>query len=195
DGKIYSARLGPHESDGVYSGVPDDRWAFTTHTTPLNYAAAGALAAASRVLRGYDDALAAQCLKIATQVWSQEHSHPPALFRSFNTTGGKLDEEEVKAAVELLIATHGEATYRKRLEALQPTIRKDFSDLGWLAARALPFMDARFKRSLATTVKDFESRQRAELARNPFGVPISTSTWGGSMAAVEYAMHAYFLHQ
>ena len=195
DGKIYSARLGPHESDGVYSGVPDDRWAFTTHTTPLNYAAAGALAAASRVLRGYDDALAAQCLKIATQVWSEEHSHPPALFRSFNTTGGELDEEEVKAAVELLIATHGEATYRKRIEALQPTIRKNFFDLGWLAARALPFMDARFKRSLAMTVKDFESRQSAELARNPFGVPISTGTWGGSMAAVEYATHAYFLHQ
>src|SRR6185312_3607054 len=67
DGKIYSARLKPLETDGVYSGAPDDRWAFTTHTTPLNYAADGALAAASRVLRGYDDALAAQCLKIATQ--------------------------------------------------------------------------------------------------------------------------------
>jgi endoglucanase len=195
DGKIYSARLGPHDTDGTYSGAPDDRWAFTTHTTPLNYAAAAALAAASRVLKGYDDALAAQCLKIAAQVWSDEHSHPPALFRSFNTTGGELDQEEVKAAVELLIATHGDATYRKRLQALQPAIRKNFSELGWLAARALPFMDSSFKGALAATVKDLESRQKAELAKNPFGVPISTGTWGGSMAAVEFAVHSYFLHQ
>ena len=195
DGKIYSARLGPLQSDGIYSGTPDDRWAFTTHTTPLNYGAAAALAAASRVLRGYDDALAAQCLKVAMQVWKDEHSGPPAIYRSFNTTGGELDEEEVKAAVELLLATHGEALYQKRLAALLPTIRKKFFELGWLAARAVPFMDSRFKRSLAAAAKDFESQENARLAANPFGVPISTGTWGGSMAAVEYAVHSYFLHQ
>jgi endoglucanase len=54
DGRIYSPRLGPLDTDGNYSGVPDDRWAFTSHTTPLNYAAAASLAAASRVLRGFD---------------------------------------------------------------------------------------------------------------------------------------------
>jgi endoglucanase len=58
DGKIYSPKLGALDSDGVNSGLPDDRWAFTTHTSALNYAAAGALAAASRVLKGFDDALA-----------------------------------------------------------------------------------------------------------------------------------------
>jgi len=195
DGKIYSARLGLADTDGVYSGVPDDRWAFTTHTTPLNYEAAASLAAASRVLQGYDDALAAQCLKTATQVWAYEHSHPPAIFRSFNTTGGELDEDEVRAAVELLLSTHGEAIYRNRLQALLPTIRQHFVDLGWLAARALPYMDAQFKRSVGGALKEFEAQQNAELARNPFGVPISTGTWGGSMAAVSYAMHSYFLHQ
>src|SRR5690606_41172470 len=40
----------------------DDRWAFTTATTALNYGSAAALAAASRALRGYDDALAEECL-------------------------------------------------------------------------------------------------------------------------------------
>jgi hypothetical protein len=98
DGKIYDSHLGPLESNGISSGVPDDRWAFTTHTTPLNYGAAAALAAASRVLRGHDDALADKCLKTAVQVWTDEHSHPPAIFRSFNTTGGELEDEEVVAA-------------------------------------------------------------------------------------------------
>jgi hypothetical protein len=74
---------------------PDDRWAFTTHITALNYGAAAASAAASRVLRGYDDALADKCLQTAIRVWADEHSHPPAIFRSFNTTGGELEDEEV----------------------------------------------------------------------------------------------------
>jgi endoglucanase len=195
DGRIYDPRLGRLESDGIHSGVPDDRWAFTSHTTPLNYAAAAALAAASRVLRGYDDPLAARCLHTATQVWKDEHGHPPVIFRSFNTTGGELDVEEVKAAVELLIATDGEGPYRVRLKALLPTIKNNFAELGWLAARALPFMDREFKSSLAEALSQFRARAEAELAKNPFGVPISTGTWGGSSAAAGFAVGMYYLHQ
>jgi hypothetical protein len=51
----------------ISSGVPDDRWAFTTHTTPLNYGAVAALAEASRVLHGYDDAQAQRCRGSLTQ--------------------------------------------------------------------------------------------------------------------------------
>jgi endoglucanase len=195
DGKIYSARLGPLESDGIYSGVPDDRWAFTTHTTPLNYEAAGALAAASRVLRGYDDALATRCLDTAVKVWTEEHSHAPVIFHSFNTTGGDLDDAEVKAAVELLIATHGDAVYRTRLKALLPVIQKNFIGLGWIAVRALPYMDAAFKNSLAAATSRYNAQQDTELSRNPFGVPINTGTWGGSETVAAFAVHNYFLHQ
>ncbi len=194
DGRIYSAKLGPLQTEGEYSGVPDDRWAFTSHTTPLNYAAAAALAAASRVLRGYDDTLANQCLSIAQRVWKEEHSHPPVIFNSFNTTGGPLDDEETKAAVELLIATKGSA-YAVRLRELLPAIQKNFSGLGWLAARALPFMDADFKRTLTAALVVFETRQDAELARNPFGVPINTGTWGGAATVTDFAVHMYYLHQ
>jgi endoglucanase len=194
DGRVYSSRLGPLATDGEYSGVPDDRWAFTSHTTALNYAAAAALAAASRVLRGYDDTLANQCLTTAEGVWMEEHSHPPVIFNSFNTTGGALDDEETKAAVELLIATKGSA-YAVRLRELLPAIQKNFSGLGWLAARALPLMDAEFKRTLTAALLAFKTRQDAELARNPFGVPISTGTWGGSATITDFAIHMYYLHQ
>jgi len=195
DGRIYASRLGPLETDGVYTGVPDDRWAFTSHTTPLNYAAASALAAASRVLRGYDDALATQCQTTAVRVWKEEHDHAPVIFRSFNTTGGELEDEEVKAAVELLLASHGEAAYKVRLRALLPVIREHFSELGWVAVRALPFMDPGFKKSLAAALSVFKAQQDAQLARNPFGVPIRTGTWGGSETAAAFAVHMYFLHQ
>jgi hypothetical protein len=195
DGKIYSSSLGELESDGVSSGLPDDRWAFTSHTTPLNYAAAASLAAASRVLRGFDDVLATQSLNTAIRAWNDEHGHPAVIFRSFNTTGGELEDEEVRAAVELLIATKGEDAYKVRLNALLPVIQRNFAELGWTAARAIPFMDSRFKKALTAGLRVFEAKQAADLSQNPYGVPIRRGTWGGSSSAAAFAVHMYFLHR
>ena len=130
DGRIYSEKMTPLETDDIHSGVPDDRWAFTTHTTALSYdavGAVGALAAASRVLRGYNDKMAEECLQTAIRVWDEEHKQPPALFHSFNTTGSDLRQTEVEAAVELLISTRGGETYRKRLNELLPVIKDQFA--------------------------------------------------------------------
>lgn len=194
DGKIYSASMGALESGGIYSGIPDDRWAFTSHTTPLNYAAAASLAAASRVLREFDDALAAKCLQTAIQIWKDEHAHAPVIFRSFNTTGGELEDEEAKAAVELVIATYGDSAYQDRLKALLPVIEVHFSELGWTAARAVPWMDPGFKTALAAALREFASKQAAVLSQIPYGVPISRGTWGGSTTAAAFAVHMYYLH-
>ena len=195
DGKMYDARMKVLESDGIHSGLPDDRWAFTTHVTALNYDAAAALAAASRVLRGYDDTLASEALKTAVNVWNDEHSHPPAIFHSFNTTGGNLDQEEVIAAIELLRATHGAAPYGARLQASLPIIQKNFAILGPLAVQALPFMGPAFKKAMAEATAKLKSSWDTELAKNPFGVPIDTGTWGGSRGAATFAIKAYYLHQ
>lgn len=195
DGKIYDSHLGPLESTGISSGVPDDRWAFTTHITPLNYQAAAALAAASRVLRGFDDALAERCLNIAVQVWNEEHTHPPALFHSFNTTGGELDEEEVNAAVQLLITSKGDAIYKSRLKALVPVIQQKFGSVGWVAVQAIPYMDTSYRKALEKSTVQIKAKADVELAKNPFGVPISTGTWGGSHQVTEFAVRAFFLHQ
>jgi endoglucanase len=195
DGLIYSPRLGVLEIDGGQSGVPDDRWAFTTHTTPLNYAAASSLAAASRVLRGFDDKMAAECLQTAVRVWDEEHRQPPSLFKSFNTTGGELSDEEIKAAVELLLATHGGPIYHSRLRELLPVIQDRFSNIGWVAVRAIPFMDAEFKAGLATALGSYKVKLDSELSKNPYGVPISTGTWGGAHQVAGMAAHMYFLHE
>ena len=194
DGLIYSPHLGLLEKEGGYSGVPDDRWAFTTHTTPLNYAAASSLAAASRVLRGFDDKIA-ECLETAVRVWNEEHKQPPSLFKSFNTTGGELSDEETKAAVELLVATGGGEPYRTRLKELLPVIHERFDSLGWIAVRAIPFMDAEFKSSLAATVRDYKAKLDESLSKNPYGVPIATGTWGGSGQAAAFSVHMFYLHQ
>jgi hypothetical protein len=194
DNRIYSPRLGILEAKGDYSGTPDDRWAFTNRSTPLDYLAISALAAASRILRGFNDPLAAECLQTAVRAWDEEHKRPPALFRSFNTTAGDLSDEETKAAVELLIATRGDA-YRKRLRELLPAIQSRFGSLGWIAARALPLMDPEYKDSLASALRSYKFRLDGDVSRNPYGVPISTGTWGGAGAAAGLAIQTYFLNK
>ena len=194
DGKIYNAKLGPLESDGVSSGVPDDRWAFTTHITALNYEAASALAAASRVLHGFDDTLATECLETASRVWEQEQKSTPVQFHSFNTTGGELQEEETKAAVELFLATQGGEVYRKRLQELEPVISEHFAELGWIAVRAIPLMDGQYKEALGTALRAYHSKLDEYLGKNPYGVPIAMGAWGGSGQAAEFAVRTYFLH-
>jgi endoglucanase len=194
DGRIYSDKMAPLESDGIHSGVPDDRWAFTTRSTPLEYDAAAALAAASRVLRGYNDQLADECLKTAIRVWDDEHSHVPNLFHSFNTTGGDLQDEEVRAAVELLITTKGGEPYQRRLTELWPAIQKNFF-LNWAAVRAIPFMDAAYKAKVEQEVRTYKARVDEFLSKNPYGVPVTPGAWGGAGAVVGFATQMYFLHQ
>ena len=176
DERIYSEPMGPLETDGIHSGVPDDRWAFTTHTTALSYDEVGALAAASRVLRGFNDKMADECLQTAVRVWDEEHKQPPALFHSFNTTGSDLQQAETEAAVELLISTRGGAIYGKRLKELLPVIKDRFAFLGGTAARAIPFMDQEFKDGIVSALAAYKPKLQETLAKNPWGVPISMGT-------------------
>jgi endoglucanase len=76
DGRIYDPKLGPNEVKGDYSGKPDDRWIFTTTNPFFQWNAIAALAAASDVLKGYDDALAKDCLDTAIKAWNDEKAHP-----------------------------------------------------------------------------------------------------------------------
>jgi len=194
DGLIYNPALEPGTSRGGESGTPDDRWAFTSRSAALDFGSIAALAAASRVLRGHNDALAEECLQTAVRVWDEEHTREPARFRFGNTTGGRLEDEELKATVELLVTTRGGKRYADRLNAVWPQTAPQFGDLT-LAARALPFMDESFGRRVAAAVRSYKATMDAELAKNPFGVPITTGGWGGSGAVLGFAMRNYILHK
>jgi hypothetical protein len=76
DGRIYDPKLGPNEVKGDYSGRPDDRWIFTTNNPFFQWNAIASLAAAADVLKGYDDALAKDCLDTAIKAWNDEKAHP-----------------------------------------------------------------------------------------------------------------------
>jgi hypothetical protein len=194
DNLVYYSGLEPGKSDGFNSGTFDDRWAFTTRSTPLNYGSAAALAAVSHTLQGYNDALSKECLETAKKVWTEEHSHEPDIFNHGNTTGGQLEDEELKAALELLICTKDEQ-YAKRINELLPYILRRFGMVAVTAVRAIPYMDEQYAEKIKSLVINFKNQSDRFINENPFGVPISRGGWAGSGMVIQNGITNYYLHK
>lgn len=194
DGLIYDPALKRGERKDGRSGTPDDRWVFTSKSSALNYGSAAALAAASRALRDYDEALADKALGIATKVWAEEHSHAPNTFSHGNTTGGWLPGEEFTAAVELL-ATTRDKQYAARIETLWPEISKRFPQYAETAIQALPFMDAGYRAKVEAAARALKANAAPFTGPNPYGVPITTGGWAGNGAVLQTGLTDYAIHK
>lgn len=194
DNLIHNPELGELESNGVESGRIDDRWAFTSRSSALNFGSIAALAAASRALSGYNEPLAKECLRTAVRAWNEERSHEPHLFRHGNTTGGPLATEEMKAALELLVTT-GEAQYAARFRDYLPQIEERFEPHAVLAVRAMPHMDKAFSRQIRSAVRRHRERLDARAAENPFGVLITEYGWAGNGTVIDMAMTHWYLQR
>lgn len=152
DGKVYNPKLKLLESDGLTSGVMDDRWAFTNYNPGTNLSSGVPIAAASRALKGYNDALAEECLQTALKIWEREvvnktqeqlpaFGNRPSIAAnatsaantpapgnrpqgSFggNRRGGGNASTEAALAIELYLAT-GENRFADHVKTLWPTLR------------------------------------------------------------------------
>jgi hypothetical protein len=197
DRLIYDPKLGPNETNGAYSGNPDDRWAFTSDVPANDYHVAAALAAASRALHDSDPALAAEALAAAKVMWANQQNPGDRANRPAqgDWNVGLLEAGSVSATVELVLATKGDPLYTAKLKELLPMIKQYFGWLGGTAVRAIPFMDADYRTQLALALKEAKTKMDAELAKTPFGVPVSLRTWAGAPEVVEFGTDAYILHK
>ena len=100
DGRIYDPKLGANETRGDYSGKPDDRWIFTSNNPFFQWNAIAALAAAADTLKGWDDALAKDCLDTAIKAWNDEKAHPTG-------PGGNFGGAPAGASGGVLAASQG----------------------------------------------------------------------------------------
>lgn len=194
DNLIYDGDMGELEANGIHSGKFDDRWAFTSKSSALNYGAIAALAAASRALGGYNDELAKECLQTATRAWDEEQSHAPFTFHHGNTTGGALEAEQLKAASELLITT-GDNKYRVQLQTLMPQINENFSRYAVLAVRIMPYMDDEFRTQVKVLTEGHKQWLSSLNKHNPFGVQITEGGWAGNGTVIDNAITNYYLHK
>jgi hypothetical protein len=200
DNRVYDASLSPTAVAGERSGKRDDRWVFTGRDTSVEYKVAQALAAASRVLRGYDDALAEECLATAVKAWEYERAHEAVEQRSAYVPRHP-EVQEVLATAELLITTREERFCQRLLELL-PVIEQNIARVswhgvgscGWTIARALPLIaDESFAAAVRRALEQYASALKADLAKNPYRVPWRPHIWGVGWDIQRYAVEQYFL--
>jgi endoglucanase len=194
DGLVFDPTLKPGEEKDGRSGWPDDRWAFTSKSSALDYGSVASLAAASRALATLDPALAAKARKLAVDTWAKEQSHAPDIFQHGNTTGIPLIDAQFAAAVQLLKTTR-DPRYAQSVTALWPQVAPVFFRNVQTATEALPLMPRSFKDAVAPAVRAWKAKSDEMVAGNPFGVPVTTGGWAGSGAVLGYGLDSYALHR
>ena len=191
DNLFYYPELSPDETDGWLSGTPDDRWVFTGRSAFLDYYTAGALAASSRALRGYNESLADRCLAAATKMWDDNNKNPRAAGQPERPAFGS--GTEMTAALQLFITTK-DAKYSAR-----------FTELLWLsldrspvmgamtaALQALPYMNPEYKAKLRGYVLKYREAIDGYNKNNPYGVPLYPRGWGESSDIINFAITNYY---
>ncbi len=194
DNLAYDAAMKPYESDGRRSGTPDDRWVFTGQTPSTNYMSIGALAAASRGLRGFNDTLADECLGLAKRSYAEERQ------RAMKATGTGPEAmfgqgAELTAVAQLLMTTKEQPFADRFNELLWPSLEKSGGRTLSAAARALPHLGAAFAEQLRPYVVKYKGEIDGIFKQNPYGVPIATGGWGGNGGVIGFASTNYHLHK
>ena len=164
--------------------VADDRWVFTEENPNRELYVAAGLAAAERVLRPSDPALAAETLAAAR-----------ALFAAAIDKSSDLSSQVF--ALSELIGSTGDAAYVRRLVALEPRIVADVANTGWAIAPVLGRIpDAGFKARLTAAVAAYQAKVKADARTDsPYGVPYKPDIWGAGWQIQERGVKQYFFHK
>ncbi len=163
-------------------GNGDDRWVFTEENATRELTTAAQLAAASRVLKGFNDTLSVQALEAARELFDRT----PA------TTPSKASQ--LHAATELYLTT-GEAQYRNVLLQERDFIADNIERVGWFVGRAEQKMnDARFSKAVRDALLGFRDQLEEQGAETPYGVPYRPNIWGAGWDIQRFGYNHYFLH-
>lgn len=194
DNLPYNPDLKPYESDGRSSGTPDDRWAFTGRSSFLDYHTAAALAAASRVLKGYNDTLSGQCLYYAKELWayndtSSKQTDTAGFFAVFRR-GTKMN-----AALQLYISTREEKYAEMFKDMLWPTLDRAPAAGMLTALQAIPYLDDAYREKLKPYVEKYKGLNEEYKKQNPYGVPMVVRGWGGNSNIVNWAITNYYANK
>src|ERR1035437_1673509 len=183
DGLIYDGKLKAGERTVSHSSETDDRWVFTEKNPSRELTTAAHLAAAARVLKGFNDDLSLQCLDVAKDIFSHNYQQTEAITNS-----------RIHAATELFLTT-GEESYKKYLLENESAITKGIRNLAWLIGRALPAINnPGFTASVKNSARSFSEEIIKQSAETPFGVPYRPNIWGAGWDIQSFGVRQYYLH-
>ena len=168
-------------------GNEDDRWIFTEDNPMRALSTAAELAGASRVLNGFNDELARECLDIATTIFAQTQAE------------GWAAAAKLQAAVELYLTTE-KKEYLDFVLDHQDMVLKGIGRVGWYTARLVQrvsnMKDKRIKRFVADfrqALTTYRSELENRASETPYGVPYRPSIWGAGWDIQRFGFEYYFL--
>lgn len=185
DNRVYDPRLTRAAQTAGRSGLPDDRWVFTEENPAREFEVIADLATGVAPMRGYNDMLAADTLKAATELWTV-----PRPVADDGTRGNKL-----RAAVELFRAT-GDAVYRRYILSERDFILEHFEDVGWIVTRAATALnDAALTAEMRKAAADLYRTVEYHMTETPYGLSLDMQYWGRGWNLQREAVKHYFLHK
>ena len=165
------------------SGNMDDRWVFTEDNPDRELYVAAGLAAASRVLRGYNPDLSKECLETALILWEN--------------TGNKARRatSKVLALSELILAT-GDSGLKEIFVEMKDDIIANISRSGWAVGHVIhEIEDLSFKEEIAAAVAKYQSELEKQAEETPFGVPYRPNIWGAGWTIQRFGVEQYFFYK
>ncbi len=160
----------------------DDRWVFTEINPRRELQVCSHLAAASRILKGYNDTLSEQCLDIAELLWqsNKEEEHPV---------------RQVHALVELYLTTEKQE-YMDALMAMSGDVMAQIEETGWTVCRILNRVDDNaFRRGFTIALQGYYTELKKITGSNPFGIPYHPRIWGSAWSIQKFGMEQYYLYR
>lgn len=169
-------------------GNEDDRWIFTEENPNRELSTAANLAAASRVLKGFNDTLSVHCLNIAREI-----------FQRTEGDNSRIASSKIQAAVELYLATN-EDLYKDFLLENKELIVKKIGQTGWYTARVeqrfaqMKNVKAQaFSKDFRKALVAYKEQLDKEVVSTPYGVPYRPHIWGAGWDIQGFGFRHYFL--
>jgi len=161
----------------------DNRWVFTEENPRRELQVAAALAAASRVLDGYNPELAEESLVTSMTLWR-------SALKSYG-----LYSHKIIALSELILAT-GDPNLKSILVEMKEEIIENLDKCGWAVGHVIHAIeDTGFKEEIAEAVKKYQLElQQAQSTDSPYGVPYKPNIWGAGWNIQRFGVEQYFFH-
>jgi endoglucanase len=184
DGLFYDKNLKKGEKSATHSSLSDDRWVFTEDNPGRELTVAAHLAAASRVLKGFNDTLSAQCLEVSVSIFHLQR---------------KLTERQMSSKVQAaneLFKTTGDKEYRDFILQQTPLIAREFRNLGWIIGPSLSEInDQQFTMTMKSAAKLYAKEVEKQSKETPFGVPYRPHIWGAGWDIQSFGVRQYYLRK
>lgn len=204
DGLRYDPKLPPYtkSADGKRSGTKDDMWAFTTRNPMLDNRAATMFAAASRVLKGYNDDLANRALVQSKRLFKEAQALIEQRRAQNNRhTSGEHDElslrgfGDIAADIQLYAATR-EQQYLDNFEAkIWKALDYNVNFTIQTALDAVPYMPDGYKEKLRPYMEKYKVYLDSLAIQNPYGIPIGLGNWVGGGQTVSHGTAVCYAHK